>query len=192
MKKLLFTIFALLYAASLGYSQVTTLWEKSTTAGTKPLWDTGGLTRGISYGSVGGDHLFFVVSRHASIGGKQIIYYDALTGDSLGQLDNTGIVGGVAIVNDVEVSTDGKIFVGNMTTSASADAFKVYRYDSLSAAPVAVITYNATAERLGDKFTVTGSTTDNSIIIWAATSLASAGAGNLLKFTTTDNGVTFT
>lgn len=192
MKKLLFTIFALLYAASIGYSQVTTLWEKSTTAGTKPLWETGSLTRGISYGSVGGNHLFFVVSRHASIGGKQIIYYDALTGDSLGQLDNTGIVGGVAIVNDVEVSTDGKIFVGNMTTSASADAFKVYRYDSLSAAPVAVITYNATAERLGDKFTVTGSTADNSIIIWAATSLASAGAGNLIKFTTTDNGVTFT
>jgi hypothetical protein len=192
MKKILFTIIALFCFASLGYSQVTTLWEKSATAGTKPTWETGSLTRGISYGLVGGNQLFFVVSRHASIGGKQIIYYNALTGDSLGQLDNTGIVGGVAIVNDVEVSSDGKIFVANMTTSASADAFKVYRFDSLSAAPVAVITYNATAERLGDKFTVTGSTADNSIIIWAATSLASAGAGNLIKFTTTDNGVTFT
>jgi hypothetical protein len=130
------------------------------------------------------------VSRNASIGGKQIIYYNALTGDSLGQLDNTGIVGGVAIVNDVEVSNDGKIFVSNMTTNASADAFKVYRYDSLSAAPVVVISYNATAERLGDKFTVTGSTADNSIIIWAAD--ANASSGLVHKFITTDNGITFT
>ena len=190
MKKIIFTILALVCIASLGYSQVTTLWEKSATAGTKPVWDAGGLTRGISYGFVGGNNLFFVVSRSASIGGKQIMYYDALTGDSLGQLDNTGIVGGVAIVNDVEVSNDGKIFVSNMTTNASADAFKVYRYDSLSAAPVAVISYNAAAERLGDKFTVTGSTADNSIVIWAAD--ANAGSGLVHKFTTTDNGITFT
>ncbi|MDP2363929.1 MAG: hypothetical protein Q8M94_09195, partial [Ignavibacteria bacterium] len=189
MKKLLFTIIALLFSASLGYSQVTTLWEKSATAGTKPVWETGSLTRGISYGSVGGNHLLFVVSRSASIGGKQIIYYNALTGDSLGQLDNTGIVGGVAIVNDVEVSTDGKIFVSNMTTNASADAFKIYRYDSLLAAPVAVISYSAAAYRLGDKFTVTGSTADNSIVIWAANA---AATGEVVKFTTTDNGTTFT
>jgi hypothetical protein len=173
----------------MGYSQVTTLWEKSVTAGTKPVWETGSLTRGISYGLVGGNQLFFVVSRSALIGGKQIIYYNALTGDSLGQLDNTGIVGGVAIVNDVEVSSDGKIFVSNMTTNASADAFKVYRYDSLLAAPVAVISYNAVAMRLGDKITVTGSTADNSIVIWAANA---AATGEIVKFTTTDNGLTFT
>jgi hypothetical protein len=173
----------------MGYSQVTTLWEKSATAGNKPVWETGSLTRGISYGLVGGNQLFFVVARSALIGGKQIIYYNALTGDSLGQLDNTGIVGGVAIVNDVEVSSDGKIFVSNMTTNASADAFKVYRYDSLLAAPVAVISYNAVAMRLGDKITVTGSTADNSIVIWAANA---AATGEVIKFTTTDNGLTFT
>jgi len=192
MRKIIFTFLAIVFTSSLGYSQVTTLWEKSANTSTKPDWETGSLTRGISYGFVGGNHLLFVVSRHASLGGKQIIYYNALTGDSLGLLDTTGIAGGIAIVNDVEVSADGKIFVSNMTTSASADPLKVYRYDSLSAAPVVVISYNTTAERLGDKFTVTGSTVDNSIVIWAATSLASAGAGNLLKFTTTDNGVTFT
>ncbi len=192
MRKILFTIVALIFTASLGYSQVTTLWEKSTNAGTKPAWESGSLTRGLSYGSVGGNDLLFVVTRNAGLGGKQIIYFNALTGDSLGQLDNTGIAGGVAVVNDVEVSSDGKIFVGNMTTNASADAFKVYRYDSLKAAPVAVISYNATAVRLGDKFTVTGSTADNSIVIWVASSLSTAGAGVLLKFTTVDNGATFT
>ena len=190
MKKVILSIFAVLFIASIGYSQVTTLWEKSATAGTKPVWETGSLTRGIGYGLVGGNDLFFVVTRNADLGGKQIIYYNALTGDSLGQLDNTGIVGGVAIVNDVEVSSDGKIFVANMTTNASADAFKVYRYDSISAAPVEVISYNAAAERLGDKFTVSGSTADNSIIIWVAD--GNANSGLVHKFTTTDNGNTFT
>ena len=55
MKKILITIVALFCFASLGYSQVTTLWEKSATAGTKPTWETGSLTRGISYGYVGGN-----------------------------------------------------------------------------------------------------------------------------------------
>ncbi|MCO6446010.1 MAG: T9SS type A sorting domain-containing protein [Ignavibacterium album] len=96
----------------------------------------------------------------------------------------------MAVVNDVEVSSDGKIFVSNMTTNASADAFKVYKYDSLSAAPVVVISYNTSAERLGDKFTVEGSTADNSIIIWAADAVANSGVVH--KFTTTDNGVSFT
>ena len=62
MKKILFTIIALFCFASLGYSQVTTLWEKSATAGTKPIWETGSSTSGISYGSVGGNNLLFVVN----------------------------------------------------------------------------------------------------------------------------------
>lgn len=190
MRKLILTVLTVVFSISLGYSQVTTLWEKSAATGSNPFWNTGSLTRGISFGTVGGNNYFFVVTRNASLGGKQIIYYDALTGDSLGQLDNTGITGGVAVVNDVEVSSDGKIFVSNMTTNASSDAFKVYRYDSLSAAPVVVISYNTTAERLGDKFTVEGSTADNSIIIWAADALANSGLVH--KFTTTDNGVSFT
>ncbi|MCZ7609084.1 MAG: T9SS type A sorting domain-containing protein [Ignavibacterium sp.] len=190
MRKLILTVLTVVFSISLGYSQVTTLWEKSVTAGSNPFWNTGSLTRGISFGTVGGNNYFFVVTRNASLGGKQIIYYDALTGDSLGQLDNTGITGGVAVVNDVEVSSDGKIFVSNMTTNASSDAFKVYKYDSLSAAPVVVISYNTAAERLGDKFTVEGSTADNSIIIWAADAVANSGVVH--KFTTTDNGVSFT
>ena len=53
--------------------------------------------------------------------------------------------------------------------------------------PVVAINYMLLVKDLGDKFTVTGSTADNSIVIWAA----SANTGGL-KFTTTDNGVTFT
>lgn len=184
---ILFTI-----TACLGYSQVTTLWEKSAATSSKPVWETGSLTRGIAHGSVGGQDLMFVVSRHASIGGKQVIYFNALTGDSIGQLNTAAIAGGVAVINDAEVSNDGKIFVCNMTTNAVNDPLRIYRYDSLLAAPVEVITYNATPDRVGDKFTVTGSTADNSIVIWVPTSLASVGAGAVIKFTTTDNGNTFT
>ena len=189
MKKLLFTIFAILYAASIGYSQVTTLWEKSATTGTNPVWQTGSLTRGISYGLVGGNNRLYVVNRTVAFGGKQIFVFNAATGDSVGMLDTTGISGGTYPVNDVEVSTDGIIFVGNLSTNSSTSAFKVYKYTSEAAVPVEAINYTSvTGYRLGDKFTVTGSTADNSIVIWAANASAT---GEIVKFTTTDNGTTF-
>lgn len=73
--------------------------------------------------------------------------------------------------------------------SNSANPFKVYRYTSETDTPLAVISFNTTSSvRLGDKFTVTGSTVDNSITIWAA----SSNTQEVYKFTTTDNGVTFT
>ncbi|MBE0538888.1 MAG: T9SS type A sorting domain-containing protein [Ignavibacterium sp.] len=186
MKKIIFTIFALIYLTGTGYSQVTTLWEKSATAGTKPAWETGSSTRGIGYGLVGTDHRLFVVNRNASFGGKQIFIFNAATGDSVGKLDTTGISGGTLVLNDVEVSSDGKIFACNV---AAGGFFKVYKYDTELSVPVTVINYDATGKRLGDKFTITGSTADNSIIIWAASATAT---GEIVKFTTTDNGTTFT
>ncbi|MBP9581285.1 MAG: T9SS type A sorting domain-containing protein [Ignavibacterium sp.] len=189
MKKVILSIFAVLFIASIGYSQVTTLWEKSATAGTKPVWEAGGLTRGIGYGLVGGNHRLFIANRDAALGGKQIFVYNAVTGDSVSMLDVAVISGGTYPLNDVEVSTDGIIFVCNLTTNSSTSAFKVYKYTSEAAAPVEVINYiSATGYRLGDKFTVTGSTADNSIIIWAANA---AATGEVVKFTTTDNGATF-
>ena len=190
MKKVILSIFAALFIVSIGYSQVTTLWEKSANSGTKPSWEAGSLTRGLGYGLVGGNHRLFVANRNASLGGKQIFVFNALTGDSVAMLDTTGISGGTYPINDVEVSTDGIIFVGNLTTNSSTTAFKVYKYTSEGAAPVEAINYtSATGYRLGDKFTVAGSTTDNSIIIWAANA---AATGEVIKFTTADNGATFT
>ena len=190
MKKVLFTIIALIFSASLGYSQVTTLWEKSATAGTKPAWEAGSTTRGIGYGLVGGNQRLYVVNRNASVGGKQIFIFNATTGDSVGMLDTTGLSGGFYPVNDVEVSSNGIIYVGNMTLDATTTSFKVYAYSSEVAAPTEVINYtSATAMRLGDKITVTGSTADNTVTIWAAAANAS---GEVVKFTTSDNGTTFT
>jgi len=186
MKKTILAFFVLLFAAGLTYSQVATNWEKSAAAGTKPAWETGNTTRGIAYGLIGTNHRLLVVNRNAAFGGKQIFIFNAATGDSVGKLDTTGIAGGTIIVNDVEVSSDGKIFVANV---AVGGIFKVYKYDNETSAPAVVISYDATGKRLGDKITVTGSTADNSIVIWAPSANAT---GEVVKFTTADNGATFT
>src|SRR3970282_2234124 len=136
MKKLFLLLTILFLTAEFSYSQVTTLWEKSATTTTNPAWNTGSVTRGLSYGQVGANHRLFVVTRAASFGGKQILIFNSTTGDSVGVLDTAGIAGGTLAVNDVEVSADGKIFVCNL---AAGGFFKVYRYDTEACAPVTVI-----------------------------------------------------
>lgn len=187
----MYLIVLVLFIAGLSYSQVTTLWEKSAATSNLPAWfTTGNGERGLAYGMVGGNQRLYVVSRNSTYG-NNIYVYNATNGDSVGLLNTTGISGGLFVINDVEVSSNGVIYVCNMTTDASnvANPFKVYRYTAETDTPVAVISYNtAVAVRLGDKFTVTGSTADNSVTIWAA----SGNTKELYKFTTTDNGVTFT
>ncbi|HSL88882.1 MAG TPA: T9SS type A sorting domain-containing protein [Ignavibacteriaceae bacterium] len=191
MKKLMYFLVLVLFTANIGYSQVTTLWENSAATSNLPAWfSTGNGERGLAYGSVAGNDRVYVVSRSSTFG-NNIYIYNATNGDSVGLLNTTGISGGLFIINDVEVSSNGVIYVCNMTTDASGatNPFKVYRYTAETDTPVAVISYNTTvAVRLGDKFTVTGSTADNSVTIWAA----SGNTKELYKFTTTDNGVTFT
>ncbi len=182
MRKIIFTFLAIIFTVSIGYSQVTTLWEKSAGTSTLPGWFGTDLTRGLAFGN---NHVY-IVSR---TGGNFVYIYNAATGDSLGMLRTDGISGGTYAVSDVEVSSNGVIFVCNLTTNASTSALKVYKYTTEADSPVVAINYTGVAAaRLGDKFTVTGSTADNSIIIWAA----SANTKELYKFTTADNGLTFT
>lgn len=186
MKKLI-TLFLMVLFMGLGYSQVTTLWEKSSATSTLPSWfsPSANTERGFGYGLVSGNHRLYIASRN---GGSFIYIYDALTGDSVGTLSTAGISGGTFALNDIGVSNDGLIFVCNLTTNGSTSPFKVYKYTTEADSPVVAINYTTTsAARLGDKFTVTGSASDNSLTIWAA-------AGNtqeVYKFTTTDNGNTF-
>lgn len=187
MRKFIFTFLALVFITSLSYSQVTTLWEKSVGAGTKPSWfsPTGSTERGFGYGLVNGNHRLYIPSRNT---GNFVYIYNALTGDSVGNLRTDGISGGTFAINDCEVSSNGVIFVCNLSANISTGAFKVYKYTAESDSPVVAINYIGTAAaRLGDKFTVTGSTADNSIVIWAA----SGNTQEVYKFTTTDNGNTF-
>jgi hypothetical protein len=180
------TFLLLILATAMVNAQVTTLWEKSKASGNLPGYinPTGNSERGFAYGYVGGNHRLYVVKNSP----VTVIVLNALTGDSVGTLNVSGISGGTFALNDIEVSNDGIIFGCNLTTSATTTAFKVYRWNNESSTPVQVINYTGAAYRLGDLFTVVGSASDNSLTIYAAQS----GGANIVKFTTTDGGNTFT
>jgi hypothetical protein len=167
----------------------TKIWEKSSASGNFPSFmGTGNTERGFAFGKLGANDRVLIVDRKSS---NQIFVLDAATGDSVGRLDTTGLAAmasGTLAVNDVEVSSDGVIYVCNLTTNASTSAFKVYKWSSETSTPQPALTYTGTAFRYGDKFSVTGSTVDNTIAIWAA----GATSNKVIKFTTTDNGTTFT
>jgi hypothetical protein len=190
MKKitLLFSIILILGMSSQIFAQFTTDWEKSSGASSLPAWfsASNSTERGFGYGLVGGNERLYVVSRN---GGTFVKIVDATDGSDVGDLDMTGVSGGTFTLNDADVSDDGIIFACNLTTNSTTSGFKVYRWDNEAAAPVMVIDYtNAAAERFGDKFTVTGSASDNSLIIHAV----SGNSATVVAFTTADNGATFT
>ncbi|MFO7525657.1 MAG: choice-of-anchor J domain-containing protein, partial [Ignavibacteriaceae bacterium] len=175
-----------LFLGELVQAQVTTVWEKSSTLGTRPDWFGADTERGFAYGNVNSNDRIYVVSRKSA---SDIIILNAATGDSVSKLDNTGVTGGTFALNDVEVSSDGIIFASNMVTSSGASTpFKIYKWTSEAAVPEVAATIETGSYRLGDKITVTGSVSDNSIIIYAVV----ATNNKFIKFTTTDNGTTFT
>ena len=187
MKKLLSILF-LFVLVGVSSAQISTIWQRSAATSSLPTWfsATGNTERGLAYGLVNGNHRVYVVSRNVT---PSIRILNALTGADVDTLKTIGITGGTFPINDVEVSSNGVIYACNLTTNASASNFKVYRYTTEADTPFVVIDYQATsAARLGDKFTVTGSTADNSVTIWAA----SANTAELYKFTTTNNGASFT
>lgn len=222
MRKTTLFLFLIILCFSMMNAQVSTLWEKSSAQSNYPTWLGTGSTergfafgsieqepvsenweksqsmanyptflsiahteRGFAYGKVGGNERVYVASRD---GGTNLLILDAATGDSLGKLDVTGISGGTFPFNDIEVSDDGIIYVANLVTDATVSPFKVYKYDTEASAPVEVISYNGLNKRFGDKFTVTGSASDNSLAIWVVT----VTFNQIVKFTTADNGATFT
>ncbi len=187
MKKLL-TILFLFFIAGFSFAQISTIWQRSAATSSLPIWfsPSGNTERGFAYGLVGGNHRLYVVSRNVV---PSVRILNAITGADVDTLQTTGITGGTFIISDVEVSSNGVIYVCNLTTNASTSNFKVYRYTTETVTPVVVIDYQSTsAARLGDKITVTGSTADNSVTIWAA----SATTAELYKFTTTNSGASFT
>jgi len=150
------------------------IWSFSAGGGNLPSWlsPTGSTERGLVYAYKNGNHRLYVVSR------PNALILDANTGDQVGTLNTSGISGGTFTLNDIEVSTDGVIFGANLTVNASTDPFKIYKWNDETSAPVQVLTYNGGAYRLGDKFTVVGSTSDNSAVIYAAV----ASSNRVLKW----------
>lgn len=134
---------------------VTAVWERNVTQNTLPSWYGGDTERGLALGANG--HLY-VVNRTNSI----VKILNAATGEDIGELDMTGVTGGTYTMNDIEVSEDGTIFMGNLTvhsideTGWGKGPFTVYKWSDESATPEVLINYTGEDLRLGDKFTVIG------------------------------------
>jgi hypothetical protein len=165
---------------------VFTVFERSRATDNLPTWFGTSTERGIAWGKVS-DGTRAVVDRllvPSRNGGTKVMIMDDSTGVDLGELVTTGISGGALPINDVEITSDGKILAANVTTNVSTGAFKVYMWNSLDAVPVNIIEYTgANADRLGDNFTVTGSFSDGTAAIYAAN--ATTAAGRVYKWTMT-------
>jgi len=113
--------------------------------------------RGIAYGN---GHLYLV----SRAGGNNVRILDSATGAELGSLNTTGISGGTFAVNMAGASSDGSIYVANLTTAVSATApYKVYKWANEAAAPATALNSSTilAGSRLGDDMALvdTGSST---------------------------------
>ena len=164
-------------------------WQRNGASGGRPTWfsSTASTERGLAYGRVGGLDRVYVVSR---TGGLRVRVLNAATGADVRTLSTTGISGGTYALNDVEVSTDGIVFAANLTTNTIDTRFRVYRWDSETAAPSRVIDFPtwSTPLRLGDKITVTGKASDNTLKLYAP----AASGSYVVEFSTADRGRSFT
>ncbi len=148
------------------------------------------LTRGMDYNPVTG-HLL-VVSRTES---NAVHILDSSTGAELGTLpfDTSIIAGGTFVINMVGVTTDGVIYVGNLTTdtAAAGGPFRLYRWANETAQPTLAYsgdpaegTTGTNFRRFGDSIAVRGTGANTQILL--------GGYTTLLGLLTTTDGVNFT
>lgn len=168
--------------------QLDTVWERSDRTGAeqpKPDWFTVGSVRGAGYGVVNGNERFYVADR----ANNTIRIMDPETGADItpdNAFDLTGVSGGTFSMNDVEVSDDGIIFLGNLASATSP--FNLYWWTE-EGGTFAGSTSIDVAGRVGDKFSVVGSVADNTVEIWMP--VASSNPGIVHKATTSDQGATW-
>lgn len=167
-------------------TELNTVWESTARTGADgvPTWFEAGFVRGMAVA----DGNIYAADRTNG----DIKVLDAKTGADISStlsFDVSYVSGGTYALNDVEASEDGYVFLGNLAVDISSSAFKVYVYDSAGDS-VSTIEVTATeAHRLGDKFTVVGSVTDNTVEIWAPA--AGSDPGVVYQVTTADQGATW-
>ncbi len=173
MKKLLsIFIFALLLTPFM-LPQSVNVWEKGPVD--YSWFSTGHTTRGMTYNPATGHVL--VAARSVNT----IFVLDAATGDSLGMLDMTGVSGGTYSMNIVKATSDGAIYLCNLTVAGTG--FKIYRWADESVAPTVAFSGDVSA-RTGDVMAASGT--------GAGTVIYASGSSNdsICVFTTND-GTTF-
>ena len=155
---------------------VTKVWEFSAAAtsdaGGRPTFiGSTDKCRGMAFGTVGSEKILVVPTREPA---NAVHVIDAATGSILRQLDVTTLSGGTYVLNDAGITTDGKILVGNLGLGTGG-SFKVYLWDNAQSSTIAKVAINyslsADLSRFGDHFVVTGSITDGTAKVYAASSV---------------------
>lgn len=186
MKKITLLVAAVLVAAT-SWAQnptISKVWEFSAAATS----DVGGLPgyiktstadrcRGMAYGKIGTEKVLVVATRETA---NAVHVIDASNGTILRQLNISTLTGGTFTLNDVAISTDGKVLVCNLS-AGTAGTFKVYKWDNIlnTTVPTVAISFalSADASRFGDHFIVTGSLSAGTAKVYAASQLKVGGAG---------------
>ncbi len=154
------------------------VWKVSADNAAQFFFKNDHMTRSIALNKVT-NHLL-VATRTA---GHRIVVLNAAKGDSLSQLDMTGVSGGTYHLNKVGVADDGVIYACNLNT---ANGFKIYRWADEAAVPtLAADTTVAGATRYGDAFSVMGQGLDTKIFISgnnAAAKITILGTTDGVKF----------
>jgi hypothetical protein len=153
MKKLVCLLFILVLctgsALAIVDSTSTPLWKVGADNAAQFYFRNNDLTRGMALNKVT-NHLL-VATRTIT---HRIVVLNAATGDSVGQLDMTGVTGGTYPLNKVGAADDGVIYACNLNTGSG---LKIYRWANESAVPViAADTTMAGITRYGDAFAVVG------------------------------------
>ncbi len=181
MKKLMVLFLVVLYtsaAFALVDSTSTPIWKRTADDPTQSFIRNDHMTRSIALNKMT-NHLLVATRTN----GHRIVVLNAATGDSLGQLDMTGVSGGTYNLNKVAVAEDGVIYACNLNTGSG---FKIYRWQDESAAPTLLIdATGVTGTRFGDAFAVMGQGVDTKIFI------AGNNAASRINILGTTDGTTF-
>lgn len=181
-------LFIGLFAIDIQAQELNTVWERTDRTGAaeaKPSWFTIGSVRGMASGVVNGNARVYAADR----ANNTIQVMDAATGADITPataFDLSGVTGGTLHMNDIEVSDDGVIFLGNLASDTSP--FRLYWWSTEGGAYADSVTIPV-AGRTGDKFTVVGSLADNTIEVWLP--VASVDPGIVYVATTADQGATW-
>lgn len=134
-----------------------TLIDKTSGSGLMPDILNDGSSRSVAFN---GTHVFAATRKN----GNHIYVYEINSKDNPAELDMTNVSGGTFGISDVRVV--GEHLYGSNMVMSSGQAFKVYRWSSLTAAAEVLIEYTIGADmRLGDAISMIGNPAENGKIV---------------------------
>ncbi|MEA1898415.1 MAG: T9SS type A sorting domain-containing protein [Bacteroidota bacterium] len=135
-----------------------------------PAWNASSTYRGFAYGN----NRLYVGGRSGWPSAGTVQVMNAMTGNDIKTLDNTGIPDLTFDLADAEFSDDGSILAAPLTLNASSESgwgvgyFTIYRWENEDSEPVPFIVYQGSGRV--DMFTVVGDVTGDAVVMGAISS----------------------